>query len=551
MAVEHQAAVGATSAEHVHLGAVGVAVEDRPAPGLPKLVAVDGGLALPLGTTEERATLPTHLTLPGLLAAGDLLALTLAWLATALVLGGVGEIAPLSTPLVGVALWLAAAGGWLAVSRLLGLDHADARRADHSTADELGSLAFGVLTVTWVVGAVGVALDAPLADRFAPSFWFLGFAVCALVAVRPLARALAGRLGLGRQRALVVGAGDVGQLVARKLLTHPGYGIDLVGFVDPHPRRLAPNVADRPVHDALEDVPALVRSQRIDRVVVAFSGESDDRMAELARTLVDLGVRVDVVPRLFELVGPGATLHTMEGLPVLGLGHRRPSRAQAVLKRGVDVAVSGVLLAAMAPLFAVVALVMRRDSPGPILYRSSRVGAGGKRFEVLKFRTMHLEFCRGEGYGGASAEEAFERLMADPELRAEFEAFHKLRRDPRVTGIGHFLRRTSLDELPQLINILRGDLSLVGPRAITAEEYDMLVRNGAVPHSDGGPKPYWERDDVRPGLTGLWQVHGRSNTSFEERVLLDERYAASQSLPLDLAIMARTVRVVVSSDGAC
>ena len=550
MAVEQQVAAGTRGVHEVHLTRVGATMEERVAPApLPKLVAVDGGLSLPLLERQEHDE-RRRLSLPGVLAAGDTLALTLAWLACALVLGGFAEVAPLSTPAVPAALWLASVGGWLVVSRLLGVDSPDLRRADHSTADELGGLAFGVLAVTWVTGAVGLALGAPLAERFVPVFWFFGFALAFLVALRPLARMLARRLGLGRQRALVVGAGDVGQLVARKLLTHPGYGIDLVGFVDPHPRQLTAAVADHPVHDAMDDLPTLIRSQRIDRVVVAFSGESDDRVTELVRTLVDLEVRVDVVPRLFELVGPGARLHTMEGLPVLALEHRRASQVQLALKRAFDVVVAGTLLAATAPLFALVALLMKRSSPGPVFYRSSRIGAGGRRFDALKFRTMHLEFCRGDGYGGESAEEAFERLMSDPELRAEFEAFHKLRRDPRVTSIGHFLRRTSLDELPQLINILRGDLSLVGPRAITAEEYDMLVGRGAVPHGAGGPKPYWEMEDLRPGLTGYWQVHGRSNTSFEERVNLDATYAASQSLPLDLTIMARTVREVVSSEGA-
>jgi exopolysaccharide biosynthesis polyprenyl glycosylphosphotransferase len=549
MAVEQQAVAGTRRVRDVPLSSVATTLEERPAPTLPKLVAVDGGLALPQIPAQERSARPA-VTLPRLIAAADLLAITLAWALCAMVLGGAGELASFSTPAVPLLLWAVSAGTWLGVSRLLGLDSADARRADHSTADEIGQLALAALTVTWAAGAVALAVGAPLADRFAPAFWFLGFAVSLLVALRPLARGLGARLGLGRQRALVVGAGDVGQLVARKLLTHPGYGIDLVGFVDPQPKHLGTEVADRPVHDALDELPALIRSQRIDRVVVAFSGETDERMAELVRTLMGLGVRVDVVPRLFELVGPRAALHTVEGLPVLALEHQRPSRAGLAVKRAVDIAVSGAMLALLAPVLAVIALLIKRQSPGPVLYRSSRVGAGGRRFDVLKFRTMHLEFCRGEGYGGDTAEEAFARLMEDPELRAEFEAFHKFRKDPRVSAIGNVLRRTSLDELPQIVNILRGDLSLVGPRAITAEEYDMLLLRGEIPHQGPGPKPYWERDELRPGLTGYWQVHGRSNTSYEERVLLDERYAAHQSLPLDLSIMARTVRVVVTSDGA-
>ena len=173
-----------------------------------------------------------------------------------------------------------------------------------------------------------------------------------------------------------------------------------------------------------------------------------------------------------------------------------------------------------------------------MLYRHERVGRGRRRIEVLKFRTMYIEACRGERYGGDAAEELFDRLMSDPDRRHEFRRTYKLANDPRTTRVGRFLRKTSLDEIPQLLNVLTGDLSLVGPRAITTDE---LIR-------------YGDRVDdllgVRPGITGYWQINGRSRLTYEDRVRLDLAYITGWSLRLDAAILAKTVRELVSRRGA-
>jgi lipopolysaccharide/colanic/teichoic acid biosynthesis glycosyltransferase len=186
------------------------------------------------------------------------------------------------------------------------------------------------------------------------------------------------------------------------------------------------------------------------------------------------------------------------------------------------------LLLALSPLLALVALAVWRVDGAPILYGHYRVGHRGRIFKCLKFRTMRRD----------SEEVLAELLETDPAARREWEREQKLARDPRVTGIGHLLRQTSLDELPQLINVVRGEMSLVGPRPITVQE---LSRYGYV---------RWHYLAVRPGMTGLWQVSGRNRTTYEERVNLDRNYVEQRSLWLDLRILARTIKVVVARDGA-
>jgi len=237
--------------------------------------------------------------------------------------------------------------------------------------------------------------------------------------------------------------------------------------------------------------------------------------------------------------------------PVATRFRQLPTRALA-LKRAIDVTVAAVALVAMLPLMVAIAIAIKLDSPGPVLYLGERVGRNGKRFRLCKFRTMHTHACRGERYGAERAEMLFARIMSDPARREEFERMRKLRDDPRVTRFGALLRRTSLDELPQLLNVIRSDLSLIGPRPVTAYEYDQLdIAARVKPMGSGGgavslhlPPGYWEHDSIRPGMTGYWQVMARSNVSYEERLRLDLTYMTSWSLKLDLLIAIRTLGVL-------
>jgi lipopolysaccharide/colanic/teichoic acid biosynthesis glycosyltransferase len=241
------------------------------------------------------------------------------------------------------------------------------------------------------------------------------------------------------------------------------------------------------------------------------------------------------------VVAPGEAVHHAEPI-------RTPSGLALALKRVVDVTFASLGLLVLSPLLAVIALAIKLDSPGPVFYFSERVGRGGRRFQLYKFRTMHVHACRGERYGADGAEALFDELMRDPAHHAEFQRIHKLREDPRVTRLGALLRRTSLDELPQLANVVRGHLSLVGPRPVMAYEVEklaLLAESGRARITDAGapvhPLGYWEFEWLRPGVTGYWQVTARSAVGFEERVRLDYFYTTHWSLRLDLLIVLRTL----------
>lgn len=256
-------------------------------------------------------------------------------------------------------------------------------------------------------------------------------------------------------------------------------------------------------------------------MVIAFSNEPVSELLKLLRQLRSLGVQIDLVPWLFELIGPRVSVHTVEGLPLLALPPQRASTAARVLKRTIDIAVAGVSLLVLAPLMAYIAIRIRRDSPGPVLFRQTRLGTGMTEFTALKFRTMkvntdteaHREYIRRSMSRGATA---------------EGNGLYKLDRSDSVTTVGRWLRKSSLDELPQLINVLKGDMSLVGPRPCIpyeAENYE--------PH-------HLDRFAMPQGITGLWQVTARANSTYAEALDLDVAYVRDWSLGLDLRLLLRT-----------
>ena len=362
-------------------------------------------------------------------------------------------------------------------------------------------------------------------------------AISFVVLLRGLARAVSRRHTARIQRTVVVGAGNVGQLVAEKFRHHPEYGIEIVGFADDEALPLAQDLAGLPILSTNE-LPEALNSLGVDRVLVAYSSASLDKVVSIVEDLSARGFRVDIVPRLFDAMGIGAYVHTVEGLPLVGLRPMRSSNLRLAIKRMVDVAVSALVLLFLSPLVLAVAVLIRMDSPGSVFYRHGRVGVGGRHFGLLKFRTMRREDCRGVDYGGDEAEYRFEQLMRDPTNREEYEQTFKLTDDPRVTRFGAFLRKYSLDELPQLVNVLTGDLSLVGPRPVTKAELDRYGEKVGILLS------------ARPGITGYWQINGRSEVSYPERVRMDIAYVSGWSLRLDLVIMAKTVRVVLARVGA-
>jgi lipopolysaccharide/colanic/teichoic acid biosynthesis glycosyltransferase len=255
--------------------------------------------------------------------------------------------------------------------------------------------------------------------------------------------------------------------------------------------------------------------------LIAFSNDTAEDVVEIARKLRDHGVQIDLVPRLFDLVGPKVEMHTVEALPLVGLPPVRLSPSSRLLKRAMDVIGAALGLLLTAPLFAVIAWKIKRDSPGPVFFRQTRLGANMQPFTALKFRTMRV------GTDDAAHREYIKKVMT-AKAEAGPNGLYKLDREDAVTPFGRRLRKSSLDELPQLINVLRGEMSLVGPRPCLSYE----VENFAPHHFD--------RFLVPAGITGLWQVAARGHSSFGEALDMDVAYARGWSLGLDLRLLFRT-----------
>jgi exopolysaccharide biosynthesis polyprenyl glycosylphosphotransferase len=413
------------------------------------------------------------------------------------------------------------------LAKVYGLYDRDEERTHHTTVDDVAGV-FHVVTVTAFLMLTTSALFGDALDiGTVVVFWAasMGFVIGGRVAARGIAR----RTVNYQQNTVIVGAGDVGQLIARKILQHPEYGINLVGFVDRSPKQPRGDLGDLTIVGEPEDLPVITRDLDVERVIVAFSGESNEDTLALVRALRDHPVQIDIVPRLFEAVGPSTDIHAIEGLPLMGLPSVRITRTSRWLKRAFDLVVASALLVLVSPLLAVFAVKVRRSSPGPILFRQERLGANRRPFKMLKFRTMyqdtdeavHREYIRDTMDAGAAPRQ---------------NGLYKLDRHNAITPVGAWLRRTSLDELPQLFNIIRGEMSLVGPRPCIPYETEFFE-----PH-------HFERFLVPQGITGLWQVEGRALMTPREALDLDVAYARGWTFGLDLSLLARTFKQLVRPD---
>jgi exopolysaccharide biosynthesis polyprenyl glycosylphosphotransferase len=454
-----------------------------------------------------------------MLLAADLLALTMAFAIVEAVFRKSGLSGDVGIGLETI-IFLLLLPVWVLAAKLYGLYDRDEESATHSTADEVVSV-FHLLTVgVWVFYAISWLIGFASPDQAKlVTFWFL--ALVSVAAARSAARTLARRQPAYVQNAVIIGAGEVGQLIGRKLLQHPEYHINLVGFVDAEPRAKRRDLGDVAVLGAPEEIGEIVERHDVDRVIVAFSRDGHERMLELVRAIRKDNVHIDLVPRLFEAVGANVGIHTLEGLPLVGLPATGISRSSRFLKRGLDIIGSATLLALLAPLMLLISFLVRRDSRGPVFFQQTRLGMGLNEFTLLKFRTMY------EGTDEAPHREYIKQIMRSDALPGS-NNLYKLERDDSITRVGRWLRKTSLDELPQLINVLRGEMSLVGPRPLIPYELELFN-----PH-------HFERFLVPSGLTGLWQVEARAHTTFGEALDLDVAYARGWSLGLDLRLLLRT-----------
>lgn len=334
------------------------------------------------------------------------------------------------------------------------------------------------------------------------------------------------RSGRSLHRVVLVGYERTVAEATRRLAADQRHGLQVVAACLPPDRnRHRLNDVDVPVLGTFLDIPEAVESARADTVAVLPCPEMDGlALRRLAWELEQTQTRLLISPGLLDVAGPRTTVRPMSGLPLLHVEHAELSGPRRLVKALLDRVVSAVATLVLAPLLLVIALAIRLDSKGPALFHQVRVGKGGKEFVVYKFRTMVTD-----------AEELLGELEGDDDGNG---VLFKLRQDPRVTRVGRLLRRTSLDELPQLLNVLRGEMSLVGPRPplpAEVDRYGVDVRR---------------RLAVRPGITGLWQVSGRSDLSWDESVRLDLTYVENWTFWLDLVILVKTVRAVAKGTGA-
>jgi exopolysaccharide biosynthesis polyprenyl glycosylphosphotransferase len=328
-----------------------------------------------------------------------------------------------------------------------------------------------------------------------------------------------------RRRVLILGAGVVGQELAEKLTQKSWVGLDVVGYLDDDLAKQGTEVAGRPVLGTLDQAAALIEKVGVDEVVLALPLHAYQRMRALVTEMQQLPVHIKVVPDFFALTFFAAKLEELDGIPLIGLKEPVISGTKRLAKRIMDLILGVICLLVFGPLMLIIALLIKLDSRGPVLFEQGRVGENGRVFKMLKFRTMHV-----------GAEQEQEKLLERD--KAGHLVFKKTPDDPRVTRLGRYLRRMSLDELPQLFNVLRGEMSLVGPRP----ELPFLVELY---------EPWqWQRFSVPQGMTGWWQIHDRSDSPMHLHMADDLYYIQNYSLLLDLKILWYTIGAVLRGRGA-
>jgi exopolysaccharide biosynthesis polyprenyl glycosylphosphotransferase len=341
---------------------------------------------------------------------------------------------------------------------------------------------------------------------------------------RTLARASLHRVPDLRQRTLILGSGLVAGQVVEKIRNNPHFGLIPVGIVDDEVHDVG--TPDLPWLGRFSDLSKIIEMQNIDRVIIAFSRDSHEELLEAIRASRDAAVADDVVPRLFVFLDGVRSLDQIGGLPLLSIGVPAMASTSLAAKRLLDVVGSFALIVLFTPVMIATAIAIRLESPGPVFFRQPRAGRGNKSFRLIKFRSMYID-----------AEQRKQEL--DKMNEANDGVMFKIREDPRVTRVGRFIRRFSIDELPQLFNVLRGQMSLVGPRPLIFPETAALEKHWHL-----------RRLELRPGITGPWQVYGRSQSPFQEMVRFDYQYVAGWSLARDFVILVATLPAVVSGRGA-
>jgi exopolysaccharide biosynthesis polyprenyl glycosylphosphotransferase len=407
-------------------------------------------------------------------------------------------------------------------AKLMGLYDRDEALLRKTTLDEAPRLLQLATLTTFVAWLGGRAVVAGSMDRKEAAFLWLSLA-CLLVLCRAVARAAALRVA-PTERCLFIGDEASAEMIHAKLSGHGGVSARVVAHLDLD--KVAPWSADALSSPRLEEIRDLAQTLDVHRAIIAPGWEARadaEKTLNLVHTLKAIGVRVSVLPRMLEVVGSSVEFDDIHGVTLMGVRRFDLTRSSAAIKRSFDLVGASIGLLAIAPLMLAIAIAIRLDSRGPVFFRQLRVGRHGRRFYMLKFRTMV-----------PNAEDLKDALRHRNEAK---EGLFKIAEDPRVTRVGRWLRKTALDELPQLFNILTGEMSLVGPRPLVVDEDECIAG--------------WHRRrlEITPGITGPWQILGPARVPLKEMVALDYLYAANWSLWVDLKILLRTVPHVLGRRG--
>lgn len=329
---------------------------------------------------------------------------------------------------------------------------------------------------------------------------------------------------------LLIGAGKTAELIVKAFSEDVGLGYRILGVLDDNELRGRSLGGDIPYLGTFASAEKVIRRTRITDVVIAAPGLSTKALSQLIYRIQPLVKNLSFVPDLIGLPVGGLEVESMfnEKMMLLNLHNNLAHPYNRAIKYVFDMVLTVLGTICISPILLLLVVLIRLDSPGPVIFAHKRIGRHGKYFMCYKFRTMCLN----------AQDKLAEYLQANPDLRKEWEKDFKLKDDPRITKIGHFLRKTSLDELPQIFNVLKGEMSLVGPRPIIKAE---------IPRYEGYINDYLM---VRPGITGMWQVSGRSDTTYEERVRMDSWYVRNWAVWLDVMLLFRTIKTVFKGKGA-
>ncbi len=332
-----------------------------------------------------------------------------------------------------------------------------------------------------------------------------------------------------RRNILIIGDGKAGRLLATKLMYENPIGLDIVGFVDDDIKLGEEVVAEKRVIGNYSDIKHLIKKYYVDEIIIAIDDKEHEKLLEVLDICKGLDTNIRITSELFDVVAKKVDTEKYANIPVIDVTAHYNNSVTIILKRIFDIILSTIALILLAPFMLLIAVAIKLSSPGPILFKQTRIGKNGREFTFLKFRSM--EVIDGE-------DEDRMKQMLEFMKDENADSGTKIINDKRITWIGRIIRKTSLDELPQLINVLKGDMSLVGPRPCLPYEYENYDE--------------WQkrRVDVIPGCTGVWQVWGRSSVTFKESIVLDLYYINNMSPWFDLQIILQTIPVMITGRGA-